>query len=68
MAMRSDGWAGARIWSRGVDETLRSLDELLRRSDVVCIGLDGGGLDDLLGVGVIGRERGTKRWLGWRMV
>lgn len=65
MAMRSDGWAGARIWSRGVDETLRSLDELLRRSDVVCIGLDGGGLDDLLGVGVIGRERGTKRWLGW---
>lgn len=65
MAMRSDGWAGARIWNRGVDETLRSLDELLRRCDVICIGLDGGGLDDLLGVGVIGRERGTKRWLGW---
>ncbi len=28
MAMRADGWAGARIWSRGVDGTL-SLDELL---------------------------------------
>jgi phage terminase large subunit-like protein len=64
MAMRSDGWAGARIWDRGADKTL-TLDELLARCEVVCIGLDGGGLDDLLGVGVIGRERETKKWLGW---
>jgi len=64
MAMRADGWAGARIWNRGADKNL-TLDELLARCEVVCIGLDGGGLDDLLGVGVIGRERGTKKWLGW---
>ena len=65
MAMRSDGWAGARIWKRGVDETLRSLDEFLKRCEIVCIGLDGGGLDDLLGIGLVGREKGTKRWLAW---
>jgi phage terminase large subunit-like protein len=64
MAQRADGWAGARIWDRGIEVGL-TLDEVLRRSEVVAIGLDGGGLDDLLGVGVIGRERETKRWLGW---
>jgi phage terminase large subunit-like protein len=64
-SLRSDGWAGAKIWHRGIDETLRDLDEFLRRCEIVCIGLDGGGLDDLLGLGLVGREKGTKRWLGW---
>jgi len=59
-----DGWAGAEIWDEGVEEVL-TLDEILNRSEVVTIGVDGGGLDDLLGVGVIGREKGTQRWLGW---
>lgn len=61
---RADSWAGALVWERGV-ETGLTLDEILRRSEVVTIGIDGGGLDDLLGVGVIGRERGNKRWLAW---
>lgn len=64
VALRSDGWAGAEVWDRGIEPGL-TLDEILRRSEVVTIGVDGGGLDDLLGVGLIGRERGTKRWLGW---
>jgi phage terminase large subunit-like protein len=53
-----------RVWERGI-ETGLTLDEILERSEVVTVGIDGGGLDDLLGVAVIGRERGTKRWLGW---
>lgn len=64
LAMRADGWAGALVWERGVEAGL-TLDAILDRCEVVTIGIDGGGLDDLLGVAVLGRERETKRWLGW---
>lgn len=64
LALRSDGWAGTRVWDRGIEHGL-SLEKLLDRSEIVTVGIDGGGLDDLLGVAVIGRERGTKRWLSW---
>lgn len=64
MSQRADGWAGAELWDRGSDTSL-TLDAILDRSEVVTMGLDGGGLDDLLGIGVVGREKGRKRWLGW---
>lgn len=64
MSQRADGWAGAELWDRGIDTSL-TLDAVLDRSEVVTMGLDGGGLDDLLGAGVVGREKVTKRWLGW---
>lgn len=63
-AERTDGWAGAGLWPRGAENGL-TIREIIRRSEVITIGIDGGGLDDLLGVGVIGREKGTQRWLGW---
>jgi phage terminase large subunit-like protein len=62
--LRSDGWAGAHQWKRGEEEGL-TLDALLERCEVVTAGIDGGGLDDMLGLGVVGREKVTKKWLAW---
>lgn len=64
MALRSDRWSGADWWLRRAELVL-TLEEILRRCDVVTAGVDGGGLDDLLALGVVGRERGTNRWLVW---
>lgn len=64
LSLSSDRWAGADLWERRADPSL-TLDELIRRSEVICIGIDGGGLDDLLGLAVLGRERGTDKWLLW---
>lgn len=60
----SAGWVGAQYWANGV-ETGLTLEELIRRSEVATIGLDGGGLDDLFGLAVIGRCRETQNWLHW---
>lgn len=62
--LRSDRWAGADFWERAAEKTL-TLDELLRRSDVAVVGIDGGGLDDLLGLAVLGRDSETRQWLHW---
>ena len=64
MSLRADGWAGANYWSRGVEAGL-SLDDVLARSEAVVVGIDGGGLDDLLGIAVLGREKDTKTHLAW---
>jgi phage terminase large subunit-like protein len=59
-----DRWTGAPFWDRAVDATI-TVDELIRRCEVIVAGIDGGGLDDLLGLCLIGREKGSKRWLVW---
>lgn len=63
-ALMADGWAGADFWADAGDDAL-TLDALIERSEVAVVGIDGGGLDDLLGLAVLGRERGTRRWLLW---
>ena len=65
LALHSARWRGADHWEAATDETLSSLDELLQRSEVVTMGGDGGGLDDLLGLAVMGREKATRRLLLW---
>lgn len=62
--LRSDRWAGADFWQQQEDKTI-TLDSLIQRCEVIDIGIDGGGLDDLLGLTVAGREKDTRRWLTW---
>jgi phage terminase large subunit-like protein len=64
LVLRSGRWVGADQREQATDKTL-TLDELLSRSEVVVMGIDGGGLDDLLGVAVLGRTEKTRQWLLW---
>lgn len=64
MGLHAQRWAGADYWLENAEAGL-TLDELLRRCEVVVVGIDGGGLGDLFGFAVVGRERGTDRWLCW---
>lgn len=64
--LRSDRWPGAEVWPESVcTEFVCNLDTILQRCEVIDIGIDGGGLDDLLGASVIGRDRATRKWLVW---
>jgi len=64
VALTSGGWAGADFWQdQGREEV--TLDYLLEWSEVVDFGIDGGGLDDLLGAAAIGRHKTTGAWLHW---
>ena len=58
------GWEGAEFWEPAAI-SIPSLQDFLRRVEVVVVGIDGGGLDDLLGLCLLGREKGTGRWLAW---
>lgn len=63
MALRHNQWVGSRFWD--ACEAPLTLDDVIKRSEVITVGIDGGGLNDLLGLAVIGREKGTRKWLVW---
>jgi phage terminase large subunit-like protein len=57
-------WAGAEYWNACAEPGL-TLEKILERSDVVTVGIDGGGLDDMLGFAAIGRDAESGDWLLW---
>ncbi|WP_336801467.1 terminase large subunit [Kaistia sp. MMO-174] len=85
--LRVNRWPGAEHWQNAADAELSELphfeafERLMDRCEVVVVGVDGGGLDDLFGFCALGREpaeieirvqingvwtvRRMKRWLSW---
>lgn len=64
MNLRANRWPGADFWPQRGDDRI-TLDAILDRCEAVVIGIDGGGLDDLFGLCVLGRETESKQWLAW---
>ena len=64
MALHGDRWGGADFWLNAAEPDV-TLDFILERCEVCVAGADGGSLDDLFGLGIIGREKVTRRWYGW---
>lgn len=64
LALMSNAWKGARHWEKQVRRGV-TIEYLIEHCDVICAGIDGGGLDDLLGAAAIGREIETGDWISW---
>lgn len=61
--LRSDRWAGVDFWESQIRQV--TFNDILQRAEVATVGIDGGGLDDLLGLYIIGRDKETREWIGW---
>lgn len=64
LALLSDRWAGADFWEQQARPAF-TLDEFIARCEVITAGIDGGGLDDLLGLCFVGRDKLTREWWAW---
>lgn len=61
--LRTDRWAGVDFWEPQIRPV--TFTDILQRAEVATVGIDGGGLDDLLGLYIIGRDKNTREWIGW---
>ncbi|ETX26559.1 hypothetical protein RISW2_21980, partial [Roseivivax isoporae LMG 25204] len=64
LGLHSERWVGADHWEKAARPGM-DLAAIIETSEVCVVGLDGGGLDDLLGISVLGRHAETKTWQHW---
>ena len=64
LALLSNRWPGAEFWEQQARKEI-TLEYLIDNSEVITVGVDGGGLDDLLGLAVVGRHKETREWMAW---
>lgn len=64
LALLSKRWTGADFWIAQGDGV--TLEDIIEKSEVIVAGVDGGGLDDLLGLSIIGRDADNHNlWRLW---
>lgn len=62
--LRANRWAGAEYWVQ--QKHVFGLEQLIEQSELITLGIDGGGLDDLLGFAALGRLKKDPRiWWLW---
>lgn len=66
LALHTERWRGADFWEGAGVTKIRELSAMLARCEVAVIGIDGGGLDDLTGICVLGRDKRSKASLYWQ--
>jgi phage terminase large subunit-like protein len=64
LALQSDRWPGAEFWLAQAVPAF-TLDDMLEQCEVIDLGVDGGGLDDLLGLAAAGRRIKDQKWMLW---
>lgn len=66
VGLRYDAWVGSLYW-QGAQAPVEiwdgTFEQFLDIIEVATAGIDGGGLDDLLGLALLGRHKVTKQWL-----
>lgn len=64
LALMSNRWAGADFWEAQADASI-TMDSMLERCDVITVGIDGGGNDDLYGFSALGKDTASGELLAW---
>lgn len=63
-SLSGTSWDGARHWP-GCGDKAMTLPRILDASEVLVIGIDWGGADDLASLALFGRRATDRRWLHW---
>lgn len=66
MNKRADRWAGADFWLLSAYKEKLFVESILDLSEICTVGFDGGGLDDMFGMSIIGRDKNDRSiWYCW---